>query len=133
MLGDVPDRHRVSVGADKAYDTAALVAAAREINITPHVTQNMTEHCGSNIDARTTRHVGYRISLAFANRSKKRTAGSRTWLAWTGRHSAASRAWAGCFSSGQRLIILFDCHGCYRQDESVYQTIENPRDAHRIA
>ena len=55
MLGDLPDGSRVTVGADKAYDTAAFVAAAREMNVTPHVTQNINGHRGSNIDERTTR------------------------------------------------------------------------------
>jgi transposase len=68
MLGDLPGEHRVTVGADKAYDTAAFVASAREINVTPHVTQNINEHRGSNIDARTTRHAGYRISLVIRKR-----------------------------------------------------------------
>jgi transposase len=68
MLGDLPDGHRVTVGADRAYDTAAFVAAAREIKVTPHVTQNINEHRGSNIDARTTRHAGYRISLVIRKR-----------------------------------------------------------------
>ena len=68
MLGDVPGGHRVTVGADKAYDTAAFVAAARQINVTPHVTQNSNDHRGSNIDQRTTRHDGYRISLVIRKR-----------------------------------------------------------------
>ena len=38
------------------------------MNVTPHVTQNINEHRGSNIDARTTRHPGYRISLAIRKR-----------------------------------------------------------------
>jgi transposase len=68
ILGDLPGEHRVTVGADKAYDTKAFVASAREINVTPHVTQNINEHRGSNIDARTTRHAGYRISLVIRKR-----------------------------------------------------------------
>jgi transposase len=68
MLGDLPGRRRVTVGADKAYDTAAFVAGAREINVTPHVTRNITEHRGSNLDARTTRHSGYSISLVIRKR-----------------------------------------------------------------
>ena len=52
----------------KAYDTAAFVAAAREMNVTPHVTQNITGHRGSNIDERTTRHSGYPISLTIRKR-----------------------------------------------------------------
>ena len=43
MLGDLPGGRRASVGADKAYDTAAFVAAAREMNVTPHVTQNIKD------------------------------------------------------------------------------------------
>jgi hypothetical protein len=68
MLGDLPGGHRISVGTDKAYDTAGFVAAARGINVTPHVTQNINAHRGSNIDGRTTRHVGYRISLVIRKR-----------------------------------------------------------------
>lgn len=36
--------------------------------VTPHVTQNINAHRGSNIDARTTRHAGYRISLVIRKR-----------------------------------------------------------------
>jgi transposase len=68
MLGDLPAGRRVTVGADKAYDTAAFVAAAREMNVTPHVTQHITAHRGSNIDGRTTRHPGYSISLTIRKR-----------------------------------------------------------------
>jgi hypothetical protein len=68
MLGDPPPGRRVTVGADKAYDTAAFVAAAREMNVTPHVTQNINARRGSNIDERTTRHPGYLISLTIRKR-----------------------------------------------------------------
>lgn len=68
MLSDLPAGRHVTVGADKAYDTAGFVAAARDINVTPHVTQNINAHRGSNIDARTTRHPGYRISLVIRKR-----------------------------------------------------------------
>jgi transposase len=63
MLADVANPgKRVSVGADKAYDTKGFVASCREINVTPHVAQNTKRIGGSAIDARTTRHVGYEIS-----------------------------------------------------------------------
>jgi hypothetical protein len=75
MLGDLPVEHRVTVSADKAYDTAAFVASAREIKVTPHVTQNINEHQGSNIDARTTRHAGYRISLVIRKRIEEANQG----------------------------------------------------------
>jgi hypothetical protein len=58
---------RVTVGEDKAYDTADHVAELRVANVTPHVTQNNgTTKTGkarsSAIDARTTRHAGYGMS-----------------------------------------------------------------------
>ena len=54
---------RITVGADKAYDTKDFVTTARELNVTPHVTKNDTGRC-SNLDRRTTRHAGYAISLS---------------------------------------------------------------------
>jgi IS5 family transposase len=48
--------------APKGYDTVDFVGACRNMNITPHVAQNITAHRGSAIDARTTRHPGYAIS-----------------------------------------------------------------------
>jgi transposase len=58
---------RITVGADKAYDTADHVAALRKLGITPHVARNDAEtktgkrRC-SAIDGRTTRHAGYGMS-----------------------------------------------------------------------
>lgn len=52
---------RITVGEDKAYDTADHVAALRGIGVTPHVAQNDTAR-RSAIDARTTRHIGYGMS-----------------------------------------------------------------------
>jgi hypothetical protein len=68
MLGEVPAAARTTVGSDKAYDTAAFVAAARELKVTPHVAQNINAHRGSNVDARTTRHPGYQISQVIRKR-----------------------------------------------------------------
>ena len=53
---------RVSVGADKNYDTKGFVKACRDIAVTPHVAQNTRRNGGSAIDGRTTRHPGYEIS-----------------------------------------------------------------------
>ena len=50
------------MAADKAYDIRAWVAAVRRMRITPHVAQNAFGYGGSAIDARTTRHAGYRVS-----------------------------------------------------------------------
>jgi transposase len=57
--------HRITAGEDKAYDTADHVANLRAFNVTPHVAQyNSAGTPGrqSAIDARTTRHHGYRMS-----------------------------------------------------------------------
>lgn len=52
---------RMTVGADKGYDTQDFVRQMRELEVTPHVAQNDTNR-SSAIDRRTTRHVGYTIS-----------------------------------------------------------------------
>jgi transposase len=54
---------RITVGADKAYDTKDFVSTVRELNVTPHVTRN-DKGRRSNLDRRTTRHPGYAISLS---------------------------------------------------------------------
>ena len=58
---------RITVGEDKAYDTSGHVTALRKMNITPHIAQNDSltktgKRRRSAIDARTTGHIGYRIS-----------------------------------------------------------------------
>jgi transposase len=53
----------MSVGADKAYDTRDFVQTLREMNIRPHVTQNVNRAGGSAIDSRTTQHESYLVSL----------------------------------------------------------------------
>jgi transposase len=54
---------RITVGADKAYDTEDFVSTVRELNVTPHVTKNDRGR-RSNLDRRTTRQPGYAISLS---------------------------------------------------------------------
>ena len=56
-----PGAQRITVGADKAFDTADFVADMRALNVTPHVAQSTTGR-RSAIDGRTTRHSGYEIS-----------------------------------------------------------------------
>jgi hypothetical protein len=61
MVGPVAETHRVTLGADKAYDSGDFVEALRLLQVTPHVAQN-TSHRSSAIDGRTTRHAGYEVS-----------------------------------------------------------------------
>jgi transposase len=79
MLGAIAGRHRVTLGADKAYDVAAFVAALRGLNVTPHVAQNDTNR-RSAIDRRTTRHAGY----AASQRIRKRIEEAFGWIKTTG-------------------------------------------------
>src|SRR3974390_2513933 len=52
---------RITVGADKAYDTEDFVRTVRELNVTPNITRKHKNR-SSNLDRRTTRHRGYAIS-----------------------------------------------------------------------
>ncbi len=66
LIKQVPRAAHVTLGCDKAYDTADFVADARAAGVTPHVSQNTTNR-RSAIDGRTTRHRGYEVS-AFKRR-----------------------------------------------------------------
>lgn len=78
MVEAISGRHRVTVGADKAYDTRDFVARLRELRAAPHVTQN-TANRRSAIDGRTTRHPGYAVSL----RIRKRIEEAFGWIKGT--------------------------------------------------
>ncbi len=61
MVQQLRGRHRVTVAADKGYDTRDLVAEFRVMRATPLIAQHTTKR-RSAIDGRTTRHPGYAIS-----------------------------------------------------------------------
>jgi len=67
MVQALSGTHRVTLGADKNYDTRGCVAALRCANVTPHVAQNTSQR-SSAIDGRTTRHRGYASSQRFRKR-----------------------------------------------------------------
>ena len=76
MAERVEGGQRVTVAADKGYDTKEFVAEMRRMNVTPHVARNEKRSGGSAVDARTTRHAGYQISL----RKRKRIEEVFGWL-----------------------------------------------------
>ena len=76
MLEQISGENRVTVGADKGYDTKDFVAECRNLKVTPHVAQNVKRNGGSAVDGRTTRHAGYAIS----QRKLKRIEESFGWL-----------------------------------------------------
>ena len=81
MAQAIPGAHRVTLGADKAYDMREVVDGLRAMDVTPHVAQYMkTAHRGSAIDDRTTRHPGYAIS----QRVRKRVEEIFGWMKTVG-------------------------------------------------
>jgi transposase len=58
----LPGNKRITLGADKAYDTEDFIEVCRDRKITPHVAQNESRNGGSALDERTTRHAGYKVS-----------------------------------------------------------------------
>jgi IS5 family transposase len=75
MLSGKPESKRVTLGADRGYDTAGFVKQMREMKVTPHVAQN-DSHRRSAVDARTTRHEGYAVS----QRKRKRVEEVFGWM-----------------------------------------------------
>jgi transposase len=65
MLEDHVAVERATVAGDKGYDQRPFVDPCRELGITPHVASK-AKH--SAVDARTTRHPGYRVSQRIRKR-----------------------------------------------------------------
>src|ERR1700689_391579 len=80
MAGRIDGDQRVTVGADKGYDTRGFVQEMRDRNVTPHVSQNTNRQGGSAIDGRTIRHAGYQLS----QRKRKRIEEVFGWLKTVG-------------------------------------------------
>ena len=72
MLASAPGTGRITVGADRGYDTRGFVGTCRRMKVTPHVAQKQ----GSAIDRRTARHDGYRLS----QRARKRVEEVFGWV-----------------------------------------------------
>ncbi len=75
MASKIAGTRRLTLGADKNYDTRDFVGTAREMKITPHVAQNTTNR-SSAIDGRTTRRAGYEMS----QQKRKRVEQSFGWM-----------------------------------------------------
>jgi transposase len=80
MVERLEGTQRVTVAADKGYDTQGFVEEMRGMNATPHVSQNHKRAGGSAIDRRTTRHAGYQIS----QRKRKRIEEVFGWMKTVG-------------------------------------------------
>ena len=99
-------RKRLTLGADKNYDTADFVYRMKQIQVTPHVAQNNT-YRSSAIDGRTTRHPGYEIS----QRKRKIVEEGFGWLKTIGlmrktRHKGLKRGgWMFTFTNAAYNLI----------------------------
>ena len=80
MAERVEGGERITLAADKGYDTKDFVSEMRGMNVTPHVSQNTKRAGGSAIDGRTTRHEGYQVS----QRKRKRIEEVFGWLKTVG-------------------------------------------------
>ena len=79
MLEALPEGPRVTLGADRGYDTEDFVEECRALDVTPHVAQNTTNR-SSRIDGRTTRHAGY----AESQKKRKRIEEIFGWMKTVG-------------------------------------------------
>jgi IS5 family transposase len=80
MAERIAGEKRVTLGADKGYDTRGFVRNMRDRNVTPHVSENTNRNGGSALDRRTTRHAGYQVS----QRKRKRIEEVFGWLKTVG-------------------------------------------------
>lgn len=63
MMQNLSSENQKTIGGDKHYDQKTFVEGMREINVSPHVAQNIhSRRHKSAIDDRTTRHPGYEVS-----------------------------------------------------------------------
>ena len=105
MLASAPGTGRITVGADRGYDTRGFVQGCRNMLVTPHVAQKQ----GSAIDRRTTRHEGYRLSQRTRRRIEEvfgwvKTVGGGRKLRYGG--LARNRLWAEMTIAGYNLVRL---------------------------
>jgi len=76
----LPGSRRITLGADKGYDTREFVASCRAFNVTPHIARNARRAGGSVLDRRTVRHGGYAVS----QRVRKRVEEIFGWMKTVG-------------------------------------------------
>ena len=105
MIEKVPGARRITVGADKGYDTRDFVTACREMNVTPHVARRRW----SIVDKRTTRHAGYQ----FSQRVRKRIEEIFGWVKTVGggrklRYKGVERnqLWAELTAAAYNLVRM---------------------------
>lgn len=92
---------RVTVGADKGYDTADFVGDCRGLQVTPHVAQNQSGR-RSAIDGRVATQPGYEVS----QRIRKRVEEIFGWLKTVGGGRKRNQHWAEMATSAFNLVRM---------------------------
>jgi transposase len=105
MLDHIPGTRRITLGADKGYDTEDFVTECRELNVTPHVA--CRQH--TILDKRTTRHPGYQISQRIRKRIEEiwgwmKTVGGGRKLRYKG--VARNQLWAEITTAAYNLVRM---------------------------
>jgi hypothetical protein len=105
MLEQIPGARRITVGADKNYDTYDFVTQCREMNVTPHVARRKW----SALDERTIRHAGYQVSQRIRKRVEEifgwmKTVGGGRKLRYTG--VARNQLWAEFTAAAYNLVRM---------------------------
>jgi transposase len=107
MVEAIPGTQRVTLAADKGYDTRDFVSELRQMSVTPQVAQNEKRVGGSAIDRRTVRHAGYALS----QRKRKRIEEVFGWLKTVGllrktRHRGVFRVgWVFTFAAAAYNLV----------------------------
>jgi transposase len=107
MIRQLSGSKRITLAGDKGYDTKEFVRNLRELNVTPHVAQNICRNRHSAIDNRTTAHAGYAIS----QKKRKRIEEVFGWLKTVGlmrqtRHRGADRVgWMFTFAAAVYNLV----------------------------
>jgi len=123
-----PGAKRITLGADKAYDTADFVTDLRAINVTPHIAVKLK---GSALDGRTTRHAGYAVSQRISKRIEETFGWDKTVGTAAKTHAARHRpCWLPVHPQHGRLQILPDSQTARRlRREGESATLHKPRPA----
>jgi len=105
MIEKVPGARRITVGADKGYDTRDFVVSCREMNVTPHVARRKW----SIVDERTTRHEGYQLSQRVRKRIEEiwgwvKTVGGGRKLRYKG--VERNQLWAELTAAAYNLVRM---------------------------
>ena len=105
MLASVSGTGRITLGADRGYDTCGFVRECRKLKVTPHVARKQR----SAIDGRTTHHEGYRVSQRARKRIEEifgwvKTVGGGRTLRYCG--VDRNRFWMEMTTAGYNLVRL---------------------------